>query len=57
MPAPSDYPKDSFFFSMGLKGPGVIHPKKKVKGTGTSGTSKKMNAALSKGFKSKVLAK
>jgi hypothetical protein len=56
MPKPSDYPKDEFFFSLGLKGPGVVHPKK----TGKSkeiGKSKKMSAALSKGFKSKVLGK
>ena len=57
MPAPSDYPKDQFFYSLGLSGPGVIHPKKRVQSKGVSGTSKKMNAALSKGFKSKVLAK
>jgi len=49
MKPPSDYPKETFFFTLGLSGPGVIHVKKSK--------SKKMNAALSKGFKSKVLAK
>jgi hypothetical protein len=50
MAPPADYPKDPFYFNLSLNGQGVNHPKKIKK------SKTKMSAALSKGFKSKVIS-